>query len=190
MTQSASSVPLPISVSGVAALVRTGIAAPLYYVSASQLNVQIPYETPMNSAAMLSVNNNGQVTTQSFQVTAAAPGIFTDSNGALVPTATAAPGQELAFYITGAGAVSPAVSTGAAPSRIHGACEPSGARADDHGNHRRSRGNHRFHRHSFRAGGSDADQCAQVPSGIASGAQAVIVTVGGVASAPATITIN
>ena len=68
------------------------------------------------ATAVLSVNNNGHVTTQSFQVAAAAPGIFTDSTGALVPTATAALGQEIAFYITGAGAVSPAIATGAAPA--------------------------------------------------------------------------
>ena len=85
VTQSASSVPLPLSTGGVAALVN-GIAAPLYYVGPGQLNVQIPYETTANSSAVLSVNNNGQVTTQSFQVAAAAPGIFTDSTGALVPT--------------------------------------------------------------------------------------------------------
>ncbi len=115
MTQSASSVPLPLSASGVAVLVN-GIAAPLYYVAPGQLNVQIPYEIAANSSAVLSVNNNGQVTKESFQVAAAAPGIFTNSSGALVPTASAARGQEIAFYITGAGAVTPAISDGAAPA--------------------------------------------------------------------------
>jgi len=98
---------------------------PLYYVGSGQLNVQIPYETTANSSAVLSVNNNGQVTTQSFQVASAAPGIFTDSTGALVPTAAAARGQEIAFYIDGAGAVSPAIPTGAAPAASHGARGPS-----------------------------------------------------------------
>ncbi len=40
----ASSVPLPVSMAGVAATVN-GVAAPLYYVSPSQMNLQIPYET-------------------------------------------------------------------------------------------------------------------------------------------------
>jgi uncharacterized protein (TIGR03437 family) len=188
VTASASAVPLPISISGVAVLVN-GIAAPLYYVSASQLNVQIPYETTTHGPVTLSVNNNGQVATQSFQVTPAAPGIFTDATGALVPTPTGAPGQEIAFYITGAGAVSPAVSTGAAPAASTTLANlPVPVQTT-----------------TVTIGGATAtiDFIAipsglvgvtqvnvQVPSGIASGAQAVVVTVGGVASAPATITIN
>ena len=188
VTGSASAVPLPISISGVAVLVN-GIAAPLYYVSAGQLNVQIPYETTTHGPAVLSVNNNGQVTTQSFQVTAAAPGIFTTSTGALVPTSTAAPGQEVALYITGAGAVSPAVSTGAAPAATTAIANlpapvqtttvtigGAGATIDFIG---------------IPSGLVGVTQInVQVPSGIASGAQPVVVTVGGAASAPATITIN
>ena len=156
--QSASSVPLPISTLGVAALVN-GVAAPLYYVSPNQLNLQIPYETAANGTAVLSVNNNGQVTTQSFQVAAAAPGIFTDSTGALVPTATAALGQEIAFYITGAGAVSPAVATARRP-RHRRRSRVFRSRHRDQRDHRRSHGNDRFHRHPARSGGSDADQRA------------------------------
>ncbi|MGA2119876.1 MAG: protease pro-enzyme activation domain-containing protein, partial [Bryobacteraceae bacterium] len=187
-TQSASTVPLPLSTSGVAVLVN-GIAAPLYYVSPGQLNVQIPYEATANSTAVLSVNNNGQVTTQSFQVAAAAPGIFTNSADALLPTATAAVGQEIALYITGVGAVFPAVSDGAAPAAstvladlpmpvqpttvtIGGAV----AKVDFIG---------------IPSGLVGVTQInVQVPNGISTGAQPVVVTVGGVASAPATITIT
>jgi uncharacterized protein (TIGR03437 family) len=184
----ASAVPLPISASGVAVLVN-GIAAPLYYVSPGQLNVQIPYETQANTTALLSVNNNGQVTTQSFQVSPAAPGIFTDTSGALVPTATAAAGQEIAFYITGAGAVSPAISTGAAPSAstpLANLPQPvetttvtiggAAAAIDFIG---------------IPSGLVGVTQInVQVPNGISTGAQPVVVTVGGVASAPATIVIT
>jgi uncharacterized protein (TIGR03437 family) len=188
VTQSASAVPLPISISGVAALVN-GIAAPLYYVSAGQLNVQIPYQTTTHGPVMLSVNNNGQVTTQSFQVTPAAPGIFTDAAGALVPTATGAPGQEIAFYVTGAGSVSPAISTGAAPpasTAIANLPAPlqmttvtiGGATAT-------------IDFIGIPSGLVGVTQInVQVPNGIASGAHPVVVTVGGVASAPATIMIN
>jgi uncharacterized protein (TIGR03437 family) len=188
VTQSASSVPLPLSTGGVAALVN-GIAAPLYYVGPGQLNVQIPYETTVNSSAVLSINNNGQVTTQSFQVGAAAPGIFTDSTGALVPIAVAARGQEIAFYITGAGAVSPAISTGAAPSAstaiadLPKPVQPTSvmiggvtATIDFIG---------------IPSGLAGVTQInVQVPNGISTGAQPLVVTVGGVASAPATITIT
>ncbi len=187
VTGSASAVPLPISISGVAALVN-GVAAPLYYVSAGQLNVQIPYETTQG-AATLSVNNNGQVTTKSFQVTAAAPGIFTDSTGALVPTATAARGQEIAFYITGAGAVSPAVSTGAAPpasTAIASLPAPLQTTTVSIGG-----ANAIIDFVGIPSGLAGVTQLnVQVPSGIGSGVQPVVVTVGGVASSPATIRIN
>jgi uncharacterized protein (TIGR03437 family) len=186
--QSASSVPLPLSVSGVEVLVN-GIAAPLYYVAPGQLNVQIPYETTVHDVAVVSVNNNGQVTTRTFLVDAAAPGIFTNSSGALVPTAAAASGQEVAFYITGAGAVSPAVPDGAAPATstaIANLPMPSG-------------------RTTVTIGGAEAtidfigipwglvgvtQINVQVPNGIPLGPQPVVVTVGGAASAPATITIT
>jgi len=187
-TQSASSVPLPLSASGVAVLVN-GIAAPLYYVAPGQLNVQIPYEATANSTAVLSVNNNGQVTTQSFQVAAAAPGIFTNSAGALVPTATAAAGQEIAFYLTGAGAVLPAIPDGAAPAastalaNLPMPVQPTTVTIGGTAATIDFRG--------IPWGLVGVTQInVQVPNGISTGAQPVVVTVGGVASAPATITIT
>jgi len=188
VTESASSLPLPLSTGGVAVLVN-GIAAPLYYVAAGQLNVQIPYETTAGSSAVLSVNNNGQVTTHSFQVAAAAPGIFTDSTGALAPTAAAARGQEVAFYITGAGAVSPAISTGAAPAAstaIANLPQPVQPTTVTIGGAAAS-----IDFIGIPAGLAGVVQInVQVPNGIPTGPQPVAVTVGGVASAPATITIT
>ena len=112
--QSAAAVPLPISMSGVAVLVN-GVPAPFYYASPTQLNVQIPYETAAGSA-LVSVNNNGKVASRSITVSPTSPGIFTDANNFLVPTNTAARGQEMAFYVTGVGAVTPALFTGSAPA--------------------------------------------------------------------------
>jgi uncharacterized protein (TIGR03437 family) len=187
-TQSASGVPLPFSASGVAVLVN-GIAAPLYYIAPGQLNVQIPYEATANSTAVLSVNNNGQVTTQSFQVAAAAPGIFTDPAGALVPTATAAAGQEIALYLTGAGAVLPAIPDGAAPAastalaNLPMPVQPTTVTIGGTAATIDFRG--------IPWGLVGVTQInVQVPNGISTGAQPVVVTVGGVASAPATITIT
>ena len=186
-TRSATSVPLPLMTSGVAALVN-GVVAPLYYVSPTQLNVQIPYETGTGSAT-LSINNNGRVTTQSFQVAAAAPGIFTTSTGVLVPTATAALGEEVAFYITGAGAVFPAITDGAAPPSSTPLAElPAPTQKT-----------------TVTIGGAEASIDflgipwglvgvtqinVTVPTGIATGPQPVVVTVGGIASPPATITVT
>jgi uncharacterized protein (TIGR03437 family) len=112
--QSAGSIPLPISMSGVTVLVN-GVPAPLYYVSPTQINTQVPYETATGGATV-SVNNNGKVSSQGFVVNATGPGIFTDVKSFLVPTNSATAGQEIAFYITGAGAVSPALFTGSAPT--------------------------------------------------------------------------
>ncbi len=66
---------------GVGAAVN-GVAAPLYYVSPGQLNLQIPYETAVNGTATLQINNNGQAASQTFPVATAAPGVFTDHIGA------------------------------------------------------------------------------------------------------------
>jgi uncharacterized protein (TIGR03437 family) len=186
--QSASAVPLPISALGVAALVN-GVAAPVYYVGPGQLNIQIPYETQPNSTATLSVNNNGQVTTSTFQVAAASPGIFTDSNGALVPTSSASAGQELAFYVTGAGAVSPAISTGAAPASstaITSLPKPVQAATVTIGGV-----NATIDFIGIPAGLVGVTQInLQIPGGLATGAQPVVVTIGGIASAPAMVRIN
>jgi len=111
---SAQTVPLPYSLSGVAVTLN-GVVAPLYYVSSGQINLEIPYETSTGSATV-AINNNGQVSTQSFSVGAVAPGIFTDLSGVQVPSTSAARGDFIALYMTGAGLVSPEVSSGAAPA--------------------------------------------------------------------------
>jgi uncharacterized protein (TIGR03437 family) len=111
--QSAASLPLPASMAGVSATVN-GVTAPLHYVSPMQLNMQVPYETGAGAATLI-VNNNGQSASSAFTVGAAAPGIFTNIAGMAVPNGSAARGDTITLFITGAGAVSPAVATGAAP---------------------------------------------------------------------------
>ena len=113
-TQQTSQLPLPLMVGGVSVTVN-GIAAPLYYVSPGQLNVQIPYETGLGTA-VLGVNNNGQVASYAFPVSAAAPGIFVGQDSALVPFSTGKRGQILLAFITGEGDVTPSLATGATPS--------------------------------------------------------------------------
>jgi len=114
-TQLDGALPLPLSMVGVSASVN-GVAAPLYYVSPTQLNIQIPYETGAGTA-VLGVNNNGTVASFAFPVSATAPGIFTNLNqpGALVPLSTGHRGDTLLAFITGEGLVSPALATGASP---------------------------------------------------------------------------
>ncbi len=111
--QLASNLPLPLKMAGVSATIN-GVAAPLYFVSSGQLNIQVPYETGVGPA-VVGVNNNGQVASYIFNVSPSAPGIFTDSSRALVPIASGRPGDTLVLFMTGEGLVSPALATGATP---------------------------------------------------------------------------
>jgi uncharacterized protein (TIGR03437 family) len=80
------------------------------------LNIQIPYETGIGPA-VVGVNNSGQVASYVFTVAASGPGIFTDPNppSALVPNSNGNRGDTLLLFITGEGQVSPALPTGASP---------------------------------------------------------------------------
>lgn len=93
-----------------------GVAAPLYFVSSGQVNVQVPYATGAGGA-VLGVENNGQVASFTFAVSLAAPGIFTDPDrpGALVPYSTGKRGDTFLAFITGEGLVSPILTTGVSP---------------------------------------------------------------------------
>lgn len=113
--ESASSLPLPITMAGVSATVN-GVDAPLFYVSPTQINLQVPWQTTVGSSATLVINNNGQIASQTFTVAAASPGIFTNQNGIIVPNGTAARGQTTTLYMAGTGAVTPPIATGYAPS--------------------------------------------------------------------------
>jgi uncharacterized protein (TIGR03437 family) len=179
--------PLPLSLGEVSATVN-GITAPLYYVSPGQINLQIPYEVGAGSA-VLAINNKGSVASLPILIAAAAPGIFTDGSGNLVPTASAARGQTIAMYITGDGDVTPWIATGATP--------PSGTALSKLPKSRLPL--------SITVGGSAAKVVFDgitsgltgvtqvnltVPSDAPLGAQQVVVTVGGVASPAATLTVT
>ena len=187
-TTAASSVPLPTQISNVTVTIG-GVAAPLYYVSPGQLNVQIPYELPANQLATLIVSNNGRTASANLMVNSAAPGLFTDTAGFVVPANTGARNQAVVLYITGAGAVTPAVATGAAPANGTAISQlPAPIQGV-----------------SVSIGGVDAPvQFAGIPQGLVGvvqvnvkagantplGVQPVVVTVGGVASAAAQMTVT
>jgi uncharacterized protein (TIGR03437 family) len=105
--------PLPYTMAGVSATVN-GVAAPLYYVSRSQINVQVPYEAGAGPA-VLGINNNGQIAGYQFQISPSAPGIVADGNGNISPSATAQQGSAATLYVTGDGDVTPALQTGFSP---------------------------------------------------------------------------
>ena len=113
-TLNATSLPLPQEMAGVSVTINE-LPAPLMYVSPTSLNIQIPYEVAIDSPLTVAVNNNGRIATGSVITAQSAPGIFIDINSAPIYNASAARGQIGTLYITGAGAISPAVATGFAP---------------------------------------------------------------------------
>jgi uncharacterized protein (TIGR03437 family) len=112
-TASAPSLPLPVKLGGASATVN-GVAAPMWYSSSGQLNVQVPYETQVGNA-VLTVNNGLETASYSFPVGSSAPGIFVDGNDALVPFPSGHRGTTYTLFITGDGVPSPPVATGAGP---------------------------------------------------------------------------
>jgi uncharacterized protein (TIGR03437 family) len=112
-TQIASALPLPLQLANTTATVN-GVPAPLYFVSPGQVNLQIPYETAVGNAVLV-VKNNGEQFSFSFNVSAAGPGIFTNSKNNPVPFPGGSRGQVYILYITGEGQVSPPLATGATP---------------------------------------------------------------------------
>ncbi len=89
-TTAATSGVLPFSAASAGATVN-GLAAPILYVSPTQINIQIPYEVGAGPA-VLGVTNNGQVAGYMFTVAPSAPAIYTDGNGNLLSNPSASPG--------------------------------------------------------------------------------------------------
>ncbi len=183
-TQTASA-PLPTQLAGVSATVN-GIAVPIYYVSPTQLNLQIPYEVPVGAATLI-IDNNGATSSTQIQIAATAPGILTQSS-APVPDGSGEPGQELVLYITGGGLVSPSIADGAAPAAGTAAANlpmPQAGLSVTVAGIQASV--------QFAGVGVGLVGVMQVnftvPANAPQGAQPVVVTVGGVSSPAATLTV-
>jgi len=126
VTGGAPSIPLPAAMAGTTVTIN-GYAAPLYYVSDTQLNVQIPYGLATNFPVQMRIDNNGQHITSDFRISATAPAIFATNSqgtgqGAILNTSyqladsshPATPGSTyLLIYGTGLGAVSNPPAAGA-----------------------------------------------------------------------------
>jgi uncharacterized protein (TIGR03437 family) len=120
--QSAASVPLPASLAGTTVTVG-GKSAPLVFVSATQINAQIPYDVPMGDTVPVVVSVNGKASpAMNVSVISAAPGVFqfgekravVQNADASVNTAEngAEPNSYVVVYLTGAGEVDNPVQTG------------------------------------------------------------------------------
>jgi uncharacterized protein (TIGR03437 family) len=121
-----SALPLPTTLEGVSVTVN-GTPAPLFFVSAGQVNIQVPYGLTGNSAAVV-VTNAGQRSNEvTVPLARTCPGIFSYSdqqspNRAIIlhadftlvtPTSPARPGETVIIYLTGLGDLNPVVPTGA-----------------------------------------------------------------------------
>ncbi len=137
----AASVPLPLQLANTSVTVNN-VPAPLIFVNPSQINFQVPVETAAGPAMAVVTSNSLPSAAFTFEVAAAAPGIFLyDTTRAIAqnhadnslngPNSPAAPGDFLVVYLTGQGPVSgPALTDGVplpAPPPLFTATLPNSA---------------------------------------------------------------
>jgi uncharacterized protein (TIGR03437 family) len=115
-TQTINTAPWPLTVAGTKVLIA-GIEAPLFYVSATQINFQVPYEVPLGGVSVVVSRDGYESAPQAATITEYAVGvfgyartsqaydpIFVHLDGQLVTPANPAVANEvLVGYITGIG---------------------------------------------------------------------------------------
>ena len=117
-------IPLPTSINQTSVIIG-GMIAPLYYVSPTQINAQIPFELTAGNPYQLIVNaNNALSTPYPIQLVSDAPGIAQYASGGIIAqhlnfslvteAAPAAPGEFLTMYLVGMGLTSQTVPSGTA----------------------------------------------------------------------------
>jgi uncharacterized protein (TIGR03437 family) len=122
----AAALPLPTTLEGVSVTVN-GTAAPLFFVSGSQVNIQVPFGLTGNTATIVLTNGGQRSNEVRVPLARTSPGIFSYSdqqspNRAIIlhadftlvtPTSPARPGETVIIYLTGLGELNPPVATGA-----------------------------------------------------------------------------
>ena len=123
-TAVAETTPRPTSLAGVTVSID-GVLAPLFFVSAGQINLQTPFATSGTSATIV-VNNNAELSNQvvvpvdasspgifSVQQTGTGPGVLTHADFKLITEANPAlPGETIIIFLTGVGALNPPIADG------------------------------------------------------------------------------
>ncbi len=131
----ASSTPLPTTLGGLSVTIN-GIAAPLIFANANQINLQLPYEVTPGNASVVVTGPGGASSTGTFAVGQAGPGIFAGNNRAVAqnqdfsvntPSNPAKVGSVVVVYLTGQGPTNNAPRTGAASSGLASATLPYSA---------------------------------------------------------------
>ncbi len=118
-----STIPVPQNISGVQVLVN-GVAAPVAFVSAGQISALVPQSTAPGIATVQVISNGAASNTITTLVNLTAPGVYTSSGSYAVaihgdyslvsPSSPAQPGETVAVYVDGLGAVSSPPPDGAA----------------------------------------------------------------------------
>jgi|CZKS01.1.fsa_nt_gi uncharacterized protein (TIGR03437 family) len=118
-TQTASQNPLPKVLAGSRILIN-GLAAPLLSANSTQINAQVPYETPAGTATVVAMAGNSASAPAALRIQETAPGIFVvlNQDGTVNgPAHAASLGSTLMVFATGLGPTEPSVPDGvAAPS--------------------------------------------------------------------------
>lgn len=100
-----------------------GVAAPLTYVNAAQINCVVPYEVAGKSTTNLQVMiQNKPTNTVALPVAASSPGVFaiTNSNGSVNSASNPAPPSDtLVLYATGEGKTNPSVADGTVNNTVY-----------------------------------------------------------------------
>jgi uncharacterized protein (TIGR03437 family) len=129
-TQQAASIPLPATLEGVSVEVLDGarvLNAPLFFISAGQINAQMPFDIASSSVQVRVRTDAGQSSPQVANILPRAPRLFTktlDGRGEAIlvhanytlvsAAAPASPAEVVVLYLTGLGMVSPPISAGQA----------------------------------------------------------------------------
>ncbi|HET8548135.1 MAG TPA: hypothetical protein VFL57_09035 [Bryobacteraceae bacterium] len=128
-TLSATSTPLPKRLDGTSVLVGDlELEAPLYFVSPTQINFQVPFEALGDRLSIVVVTAAGRSRPFLVRLTAAGPGIFTRSSDgkgralvfspAFEPVEVVSGGEPIIFYATGLGPTNPPALSGTAGAAV------------------------------------------------------------------------
>lgn len=122
----ASGIPFPSTLGNVQVMIN-GVAAPIYYVSPTQISAIVPYEVSTAVAAVQVITDGNASNTVTLFTNLTSVGVFSmtqnglgygaveHANGSLVtPSNPAQIGETVSVYLTGLGAVSPTIPDGAA----------------------------------------------------------------------------
>jgi uncharacterized protein (TIGR03437 family) len=122
----APAIPFPITLGNVQVTIN-GVAAPIYYVSPTQISAIVPYELSAGVAQVQVITDGNPSNTVTMFTNETSVGVFSvppgglgygavlHQNGALVsPSNPAAIGETVSVFLTGLGAVSPTIADGAA----------------------------------------------------------------------------